>query len=585
MVLEIGFRSNIGFSLNKNVVLAGDHYLRLYGEQSFGISHIAAQSGHLLSAYPVLGDYKRGYFKAIRIDSIRLEEIQNEVSGILYDVSEEAVKLLLFSTKVARSRLFYIVNNNTAYFSLDLRELLPYSEKKLNQRIAYAIVKFGEVPEYNTVITDIFSCPVSSYTRLDTQELTNILNHNQNIYISKFQYYHKINYGLSGGNTNTTKEILSSILAFLSNDNPYLLVSGGLDSSLLNFLYNEIKTEAYPALFYDFDEARTEREYVIKSVAGTKAELTLIKIDQTNFIDNFNESIESLIYPVYDNGSALVGKYFFNTFLGSKHDKVKIIDGTVADSCYGVRNYNSRLTEGRNQSLWTSYLKEWIHHLLLLKGIDSGNPRDAFLDDVFLQDLLWYGGPFVNIWFKNAKSYTVELRSKYHQYYNIIGDTVSDQYWEKYTVLKMLLYAAKQTAVKTYDMFLPHETEYPFMYQDILIDQGKYSWNQKSEGGVTKHPIKKILEEYIDKDFIYRKKVGLQSQTMRWINQSSSKPYFSESLARKDGVAYSMMGRINQRRLANAYQTKNPPVTVLRLVLSMVVIQKWCDLHQIAVEV
>ena len=232
-----------------------------------------------------------------------------------------------------------------------------------------------------------------------------------------------------------------------------------------------------------------------KSIVGTKAELVFIKVDQTNLIDNFNESIRSLIYPVYDNGSALVGQYFFNAFLQSKENKTKIIDGTVADSCYGVRNYNDRLVEGKAQSISLSYLKEWLHHHLLLRGINSRNPRDSFLNDIFLQDLLWYGGPFVNIWFGNAKVYTDKLKDKYHWYYNIIGDTVSDEYWEKYTVLKMLLYAAKQTAVKTYDMLLPHETEYPFMYKDVLSDQGKYSWSQKSEGNVIKAPIKKDIRK------------------------------------------------------------------------------------------
>ena len=79
--------------------------------------------------------------------------------------------------------------------------------------------------------------------------------------------------------------------------------------------------------------------------------------------------------------------------------------------------------------------------------------------------------------------------------------------------------------------------------------------------------------------------MGLQSQTIQWINQSKCKTYFSEQLAKKGGVACTMMGKTNQRKLIRHYQTPNPSVATLKLVLSIIVIQQWCDLHQITVEV
>ena len=267
MVLEVGFRDRNKFPLDERVILSGDFYLRFHGDQKFGCSYTEAKFGYLFSAYPVFGNHEKGYFKPAHISSIHdvsLEKIQNEVSGLIYEVASDEIKLLIFSTKLSRSRLFFVVNDNTIYFSLDLRELLPYSKKKLNIEIAYGIMKFGETPEYDTIVSDIFSCPVSSYTLFDTQNLIYLLKNHQRISILKFQRYNRIDYNLSGGNVTTTKEILSSILSFLSTENPYLLVSGGLDSSLLNFLYNEVKSEAYPVLFFDFDEAQTEREFVKK---------------------------------------------------------------------------------------------------------------------------------------------------------------------------------------------------------------------------------------------------------------------------------------------------------------------------------
>ena len=52
------------------------------------------------------------------------------------------------------------------------------------------------------------------------------------------------------------------------------------------------------------------------------------------------KSIKNLIYPVYDNGSALTGFNLFNSI--NSNDEI-FIEGTLADSCYGVKKFTINL--------------------------------------------------------------------------------------------------------------------------------------------------------------------------------------------------------------------------------------------------
>lgn len=522
-----------------------------------------------------------GYSLPAPFDEKALANIQNEVSGFAVCQTPSFQYVLLFSSKLSRSRIYYTFSSNGLLASDDLRELLLYTQKRLKQETAYAIIKFGEVPERDTIVEDIYSVPAGSYLSFDNKKLALYIK-NKHIPFDEFKKYFSIKYSLTGGSLTETEQQLKIVLSAIRPQNPSVLVSGGIDSTLLNYLYNEVCDAPYQAYFLNFKETPEELEWAKRSVKNTKARFNPLVIDNSNFLKDFIGSVENLIYPVYDNGSALVG-YKLNLNLNGAGSSESLIDGTCADSCYGVRNYLQPIKQGRPQSRFMSVLKERFYMMALLSGYrwNRTKPRDAYLDDEFLQDLLWYGGPFVNFWFKNAGEYTVTLREKYKRYLDYIDRSGSYGYWEEYTVLKMMLYAAKQTTIKVYDMLKPHQVYFPFMFKNILQDQGKYTWAEKSEGYKVKAPLKKILERFIDRDFISRKKIGLQSQTLRWMNDPSAKRYIDDLLSKGD-LAPAMMGA-NCQKLIKGYSKENPAPPLISLVLSLSVIQLWCDLNKVSI--
>lgn len=516
---------------------------------------------------------------------IDLSRIQNEVSGVFVTNEGDEKKIVLFSAKLSRSRLFYVFKGQSLFVSDDLRKLLPYSSRTLRNEVAYGILKFGETPEYYTVIQDIYCVPCGEYIQLDASTLDGCIK-SRMISLESFSRYFTISYPGQGGNIVDTEQCLKNILEAIKPYNPTLLVSGGIDSTLLSFLYNEVNDSPYPAIFLDFKEAPEELEFAKKSIKNTKADFMPIRLDSDHILNDFMGSVENLIYPVYDNGSALVGYKLRKHFAQSNDlSKLSFVDGTLADSCYGVRNYSQKLQQGGKQLQIVTSFKEWVYLKSLIKNIrwNRTKPRDSYLDDEFLQDLLWNGGPFVNFWFENAKEHTLFLKNEYQRYFNVLAERNRGEYWPQYTILKMMLYAAKQTTVKVHDMLLPAQTYFPFMFKSILIDQGKYTWEQKSENNTIKAPLKKILEKYIGNDFIYRKKVGLQSQTRAWLLDPSIKPFVLELISRNDGLTKQMMGK-EHKQLVNTFSKETPPVSLTSLVLALSVTQMWCDINNVSIK-
>jgi len=500
--------------------------------------------------------------------------IENDVSGVILEDGEFS----MFSAKFSKSRIYYVADKNSMFVSFDLRKLLQYSSKRINLQSLFSIIKFGEIPERLNLIYGIFSIPSNSFTTINPNELRIIIRDG---YIStkKIFYYNYINYTYSGGDLHKTKNTLLSSLELVDKYNPLFFASGGVDSSLLIQMYYQLTGKKINAHFLHFAEANSELEHVKSSLKGTNYDLLIKEIKSENFINDFESSIRHLIYPVYDNGSAFTG---YKMFEGIEANNDVFIDGSLADSCYGVRNYNNKLIEGKKQSIVKSLVKEWIYFHLSKAGLadNLSKPRDTHISSVFIQDLLWNSGYFTNFWFKSAKGFSESIEKELLNYTSLSRSPLDKDYWADYTVIKMCFYAGKQTSVKSYDMRGQNQIFYPFMFNQVINDQGNYTWSEKSINNQSKYPLKKLLEDYLPKSFIYRKKQGLQSQTVKWMLEKNNKRYFINLMEKNKVLGHRLMGK-NYVNLINLYKNDKTAKLAVKNVLSLCVIGRWMDFHQI----
>jgi hypothetical protein len=86
------------------------------------------------------------------------------------------------------------------------------------------------------------------------------------------------------------------------------------------------------------------------------------------------------------------------------------------------------------------------------------------------------------------------------------------------------------------------------------------------------------------KDFIYRKKVGLNSCFEDWIHKPFLKEHFSSIVSRQNGVAEYFLGS-RQKYLLKLYANEEPlHPNLARMVINMSILDAWMVKHKVSIK-
>lgn len=467
-----------------------------------------------------------------------IDQIENSVCVI--DVStnaETGIHINLCSSRFSRSVLYYTITEDSLICSLDARDLLTYTDRRLNTDAAYAIIKYGSAPEYLTAFEGIYSIPVGTYYSLDEEAFQRMLDERQ-LRFTDAKHYYTLRFGTGQPNLAATEANLNGIFEFLSGKNPIVPVSGGVDSTLINHMLNQYTDEAYPAFYLQFGDGDGEARYAKEAITGTKAELDIINMLPQDYEEAFRYQATGLIQPVGESSN--IG--FANFYLKRNYNDRSILEGTLADGCYGSVNYfkTSILHPPKRPGI-VQRLNEKLAYQSNLLGLGyhkNAHPRDALMDDNFVRLLAIYISYFANTAFIDARGKNERLLSYWQAYYNMLTpEAAQHDEWARYSIFKMFNYAIKTTTAKTHDFNLGvTPVYYLFAWRSVLEDQTNYSWADKTRDNIIKYPLKKILENYLpEKGFIYRKKVGLNSSFHDWLHLDHIKDFLVSVLESKDG--------------------------------------------------
>ncbi len=519
---------------------------------------------------------------------VNLEEIaskaENNFAGFQFKWENEDWKVCLTSARITRARMFFMLVSEGIICSDDLRELIPFSTKRMNKDAAFSILKYGDVPEYITVIDGVFCVPVGQQLRLNENQLNEWCQLGE-VPRDAFNFFFHLDFPMDGGDIPKTEKLLEEEFSFVAGLNPIVPVSGGVDSTLINCLIDKFSDSPYPAYYIQFGEDDPELHFAKEAAKATKADLEIAVFTPEDTIPSFEFQNEKAIQPIGES-SMISTAYFFKD---QGLQGYKVMDGTLADGCYGSTNYNKQIIgDIPDRPPWQQKLNEWIAAQLQsrkLPGFERFHPRDSYVPDPFLQFMDVYLGPFGNMWIKDAKAISERLLPLWKYYYSYLKPNSEQQDdWMKYSVFKMVNYACKNNTAKTYDNSQPENSGlYPFTWLSILNDQGHYSWKEKTLNNTIKYPLKKILEQYMSNDFIFRKKVGLNSCFEDWIHEPFLKDHFSSCISRPNGVAEYFLGsRLNT--LLKLYASNEPlHPNLARLVINLSILDAWLVRHKISI--
>ena len=574
-----GFKQTI---LDEIVLLSND-----FGRKPRGLLSIGANGLIFTSETPYVQS-KDGYTSVTTNDQKLAELVplaENNFAGFQIQKTENGWSAYASSARITRARIYFLFVEDGILWSDDLRELIPYSTREMNPMGAFSILKYGDVPEYITVVKGIHCIPVGQELKFGPKEFDQWLKRGE-IPREAFEFFFKLDFPMDGGDLPKTEKLMDSQFEFVASLNPIVPISGGVDSTLANCLIDKFIDKPYPAYYIQFGKDDPELKFAQEAAKASKAELEIALFQPEDTIPSFEYQNEHAIQPIGESSTISTAYHFRN----QKHAGHKIIDGTLADGCYGSTNYNrSVIGEIPDRPQWQQRLNERIAAQLQsrkLPNYERFHPRDSYINDPYLQFMDVYLGPFGNMWLKDSKKHSESLLPLWQYYYDYLkADKSNQDDWMKYSVFKMVNYACKNNTAKSYDNSQPENSGlYPFTWKSILEDQGHYSWAEKTLENTIKYPLKKILDQYMSKDFIYRKKVGLNSCFEDWIHLPFLKDHFSKIISRPNGVAEYFLGS-RKNYLLNLYSKSQPlHPNLARMVINMSILDAWLERHNISIK-
>ncbi|MCX6158509.1 MAG: asparagine synthase-related protein [Ignavibacteriae bacterium] len=537
------------------------------------------------SSKPILENNNK--YENLNISDLRdykyyLENSENDFSGVDIIFNGVNINVIMSSGRITRTRMYFIRTNNALFLSPDLRLLIKYSDKRLRNEVVYGIIKYGVSPEYLTIVNDIYSVPISSSIEFNT--IDGIFN--TSLTIDKFKKYYRIDYNNAGGNISDTYSILSRQAEYFSEMKPAITISGGVDSTLFNFILNEHIDKKYSAYYIKFGENDNEQNYAEEAVKNTKAELNIINFRKNNFIDSIESIPEAIIEPVGE--SSIIAGTFFSKEMNRDQKSDLILDCTLADGCYGCTNYNYSPFYNKDFKIrYPNKILEKLSSYLIIKNIRGRYrlaPSDSIENNKYLNLFNLYTGALGNTIFTNSIKHNKLISEYYLWFLGILKDNINDE-WAKYSVMEMLMYASKQTTAKIYDPFIYSlDVNFPFMFRSILADQGKYNWDEKMHNNIFKYPLKKLLEKYIDKSFIYRNKMGLNSRFDEWLYSPEVKQYVLSKIDNNNSIAFKLISEKYFSFIINSYKNNVKSTYIYNIILSLTMIQVWSDYYNLSIE-
>jgi len=187
--------------------------------------------------------------------------LEGMFSLAIYDSKNHT--LILARDKSGEKPIYYTIHNKRFFFSSELKGLLQIKNisKKINRSALYEYLRHGSVSGGNTLVTDFYKIPPSSFIFVDVTKNT----------ISQPEcYWHpKIDKKLTDSNEADLADILESLIeksvnSRMLSDVPLgVFLSGGVDSSLITYFAAKKKSglRTYSISFPDFKSHYNESAY------------------------------------------------------------------------------------------------------------------------------------------------------------------------------------------------------------------------------------------------------------------------------------------------------------------------------------
>jgi len=520
-----------------------------------------------------------------------LAGISSDFRMIIFKKTGEEKTLYLISNRAGSGRMFYHKTASGILFSSDLRFLLKIIHFEVSKIGIYSILKYGAVPEPMTISSNISAVPASHYLKYQVNNNTTSMNtYFKFKFIDSFDQNSQNNYPLI---LKSSKTLLQKSARFLGKHQPIILVSGGIDSSLYAAYLAESIGERLQGFYCAFAENDPELKFAKQIAEKVKAKLH-IGIMKKNEAINIIEDVVKLTDHPFDDFSSLPITYTLK-FIKQHLDKIPfIIECNGADDCFGVqaldlqskyllkhcfpnvlKNLIAFLCKNSTSWKWESHAGI-LARILALADVHEIDPLNYFLVRPPLNFLHLKISPD---WDKELTIIMEDIFS------NCAEDYDNLSYKAKVNIKQLLHINSRMWAAKALSVGegLGFKVLYPYIWREVLLKQGEIPWSMKIHDGIVKWPLKKLLEEFMPNEFIYREKSGFVPPFAKWLTDESFNHKMRDILLNPKGYVIEIVPRrIFEELLSDALKGEKLRFPVLNFLWASIFTEMWINEYKSA---
>lgn len=470
-----------------------------------------------------------------------LDGISSDFRLAAMDARGGGSSLFLVSNRAGAGRIYYHRLEAGILFSSDLRFLLRLVPAEIEDRALYALLKYGAVPEPMTLSRNIAAVPPAHYLLYDAVRNRHSLHP-----------YFKLRFETTGHPSDADralenpKSILRQSARILSTLKPVILLSGGIDSSLFACYLHGSRHERVRGFHCAFGSGDSELAYAGAIARATGAEFHVAEMSSRHAWPTLVEAVRLTDHP-FSDFSSLPVVFILRFIRETAADAEVLIECNGGDDCFGFPALAERskyaakaavprpLKKALAMLLERSSCWKWESHggltarLAALADVHEIDPSNYFL---VLTPVNYLALGDFGSWDREISELMDGVFRGCCADYDSLG-------YEAVTTVKQLVHVnSRRWAAKALSVGegLGIRCVYPYIWREVLIEQGRLPWDLKVRNGIVKWPLKRLLEEFMPGDFIYRRKSGFVPPFAGWIASEEFNGRAREALLASGGI-------------------------------------------------
>lgn len=441
----------------------------------------------------------------------------NQLNGMfviaIYNIEDR--KLHLFRDRMGVKPLFIYHQQDTLVFGSELKALVTVLKNKkllsIDTNAAAQFLHLGYIPSPNTIYSEIKKFPKASYAIYDGKQMRTELWWNLNDKIGA-----KTITDEQEAKENLKTLLISAVKYRMISDVPFgTFLSGGVDSSLVTAIAQEISDTPINTFSIGFDDAKHNEAHFAKNIAthlGTNHhEYTLMQKDAIELIPSMQEMYDE----PYADSSAIP------TFLVSKMAKQSVtmtLSGDGGDELfmgYGAYSWAKRLNNP---------LIKQTHNLISTAcNLGSNKYKRAgellhYNKHTFIPAHIFSQEQYFFSWNEATSILKKEvLPFAFSLFPNQVGRVLTSQ--EKQSLFDLHYYLPDDLLIKVDRATMQNslETRVPLLDYRIVEFALNLDSDLKIKNKTSKYLLKQVLYDYIPSSFFDRPKWGFSIPLDKWM--------------------------------------------------------------------